>query len=243
MTVLARGRPSALAEFERDGFAIIASVISEADCDELLAELQSAEPTGAGSRTLLQREAVAAIAGRIRHHPEISELLAQHAQAVQCTLFAKGPDSRWSVTPHQDLSIPVREQRQLAGWRGWSQKEGMTFVHAPDAVLEQLVAVRLQLDEPSAENGPLEVVPGTHRLGRLSNDDILRRAAGGRHRCMVPRGGVLVMRPLLIHASARPTDAQHRRVLQFLFGPPLPEGMQWAINSTSPLSSPPPAAR
>jgi hypothetical protein len=40
-----------------------------------------------------------------------------------------------------------------------------------------------------------------------------------RVRCIVPKGGVLVMRPLLVHASGKATGAGHRRVLHFLYGP------------------------
>jgi hypothetical protein len=39
---------------------------------------------------------------------------------------------------------------------------------------------------------------------------------------------VLVMRPLLLHASSKATSLTPRRVLHFLFGPPsLPLGLEW----------------
>lgn len=217
-----------MARFDRDGFAIISSVVSAQRCDDMAAALAQHELVGAGTRLLLLRAPFNIIAGDIQRHPDIAGLLAKDAEPVQCTLFAKGPDALWSVTPHQDLSIPVHERRQLAGWNGWSEKEGMTFVQPPDSVLQQLVAVRLHLDEQTAENGPLEVVPGSHRLGRLSHAKILEHGGAGRVPCLVARGGAVVMRPLIIHSSTKPRNDQHRRVLQFLFGPPLPSGMNWA---------------
>lgn len=142
-------------------------------------------------------------------------------QAVQCTLFSKSDTSAWSVTPHQDLSIPVRERHDIVGWSGWSRKEGMWFAQPPVEVLEQFVAVRLQMDDNSAETGPLEVAPGTHRMGRLSSEAIRNAAASGTVPCVVERGGVVVLRPLLIHSSAKGRMAGSRRVLHFLYGPSL----------------------
>lgn len=125
------------------------------------------------------------------------------------------------MTPHQDLSIPVHERCDLAGWSGWSRKEGVWFVQPPVTVLEQMVAVRLQLDDNAADTGPLEVVPGTHVMGRLSSEAIRAATASGKVPCVVERGGVVVLRPLLIHSSAKGRSAGSRRVLHFLYGPPL----------------------
>jgi hypothetical protein len=46
--------------------------------------------------------------------------------------------------------------------------------------------------------------------------------------CTLERGDVLVMRPLLLHASSKASGFGMRRVLHFLFGPPtLPNGLRW----------------
>lgn len=209
--------------FDRDGFAILPPVLSAAACEALAVICDTAPLTGAGSRALLALDAVASLGRSLAASPSIAALLPPGAQAVQCTLFSKSDASTWSVTPHQDLSIPVRERRDVAGWSGWSLKEGVWFVQPPIAVLEQMVAVRLQLDDNAAETGPLEVVPGTHAMGRLSNETIrAASAASGKVPCVVERGGVLVLRPLLIHSSAKGRSAGHRRVLHFLYGPPVP---------------------
>jgi hypothetical protein len=45
---------------------------------------------------------------------------------------------------------------------------------------------------------------------------------------LVPQGGALVMKPLLLHASPKATGATPRRVLHFVFGPlKLPLGLEW----------------
>ncbi len=73
----------------------------------------------------------------------------------------------------------------------------------PVAVLERMLTVRLHLDDCDLGNGPLHVIPGSHKSGRLSAAAI----SDWRERlafvpCTIPRGGVLLMRPLLLHASS-----------------------------------------
>nr|WP_157503993.1 phytanoyl-CoA dioxygenase family protein [Luteibacter rhizovicinus] len=208
--------------FFRDGFTILPPLLTSEACHALIAAVEAAPLTGAGSRKLLSLDAVASLGRLLANSPSIAALLPAGAQAVQCTLFSKSDGSTWSVTPHQDLSIPVHERRDVAGWSGWSRKEGAWFVQPPVAVLEQMVAVRLQLDDNAADTGPLEVVPGTHVLGRLSSEALRAAAAAGKVPCVVERGGVVVLRPLLIHSSAKGRSPGSRRVLHFLYGPRLP---------------------
>lgn len=215
--------------FESDGYAILPALLSNTECDELIDAIQASHETRRpGSRRWLRVEVVANVARLLRTHPAISVLLASDARAVQCTLFAKDPDTNWSVTPHQDLSVPVRERVDADGWSAWCAKEGMTFAQPPSSVLERLLAVRLQLDDGDAAAGPLEVVPGSHRVGRRSAAEISRLASITRVSCPVPRGGALIMRPLLIHASGRMQGEGRRRVLHFLYGPPLDGSVSWA---------------
>jgi Phytanoyl-CoA dioxygenase (PhyH) len=206
--------------FFRDGFTILPPLLTSEACDAVIAAVEAAPLTGAGSRKLLSLDAVASLGRLLANCPSIAALLPLGAQAVQCTLFSKSDGSTWSVTPHQDLSMPAHERHDVAGWSGWSRKEGVWFVQPPVAVLEQMVAVRLQLDDNAADTGPLEVVPGTHVLGRLPGDAIRTAAAAGKVPCVVERGGVVVLRPLLIHSSAKGRSAGSRRVLHFLYGPP-----------------------
>jgi ectoine hydroxylase-related dioxygenase (phytanoyl-CoA dioxygenase family) len=213
--------------FEDDGFVILPGLLSDSECDELIHAVSAKADSVPGSRTLLASKIVADTADKLLNNAALRGLIGDHHHAVQCTLFAKGAGAGWSVTPHQDLSIPVHERRDVPGWSGWSKKEGTWFVQPPVSVLEKLVAVRLQLDDHSPETGPLDVVPGTHRMGRLTSQDIAARALGERFPCIVPRGGVLVMHPLLIHASGKPKSTRPRRVLHYLYGPALPSALTW----------------
>ena len=134
-----------------------------------------------------------------------------------------------AVALHQDLSIPVRERIANADCRGWSEKEGVLFVQPPVSVLESLVAVRLHVDDCPSEDGALKVVPASHTVGRLNSAGANRlRAAQGEEVVPVARGGAMLMRPLLLHASSKMESSMSRRVLHFVFGTRiLPLGLMW----------------
>ncbi|MBO9663757.1 phytanoyl-CoA dioxygenase family protein [Dokdonella sp.] len=216
--------------FDADGYVVLAPMVSDLVCDDLLRIVEaSAQLRRAGSRRLLDIAEVADVARALRDDPVLADLLPPAAVAVQCTLFSKDARSNWSVAPHQDLSVPVSARMDAVGWTGWSRKQQVWFVQPPATILETLIAVRLQLDPVDASGGPLRVVPGSHRRGRLTMEALARMASTRMAPCLVERGGTLVMKPLLVHASGRATAVSARRVLHFLYGPAqLPDGLRWA---------------
>jgi hypothetical protein len=98
--------------------------------------------------------------------------------------------------------------------RPWSVKAGLCYAHAPADALATVVALRIHLDDSTATNGPLRVLPGTCALGILTDDELIGLS---RERdvveCLSPAGGVVAMRPLLVHASSKTLDGRRRRVL------------------------------
>ena len=205
-------------------------VVDGATCDRVAEALDGIALSGAGTRRLLDTAWCRALVGRVRAVLVGAELLACDAVAVQCTYFDKSPQNNWRVAYHQDQSIPVRERVQAAGCSGWTWKEGDLFVQPPIDVLRALLAVRLHVDRCTDGNGPLRVLAGTHDAGRCTAERIQElRARVPEAVCHVLRGGVLLMRPLLLHASSKAISEGPRRVLHFVFGPPtLPLGLRWA---------------
>jgi ectoine hydroxylase-related dioxygenase (phytanoyl-CoA dioxygenase family) len=108
-------------------------------------------------------------------------------------------------------------------------------VQPPEDLLSRLLAVRVHLDDCTADNGPLRVVPGTHLLDRITEEDALRlRDEIGDEVCVVPAGGALLMRPLLLHASGKAVSERPRRVLHFVYGPPRPHAsLAWPEDAAS----------
>lgn len=215
--------------FASNGYLRVPDLLPGSACDGLAAQLAPLDASRGGTRCLLTHAWCTDLAGRLRIHPALAPLLPPDAVAVQCTHFEKSVDRNWLVPMHQDLAIPVAERVDDPALSGWSTKEGALFVHAPIALLEQLVAVRLHLDDCGPDDGPLRVVPGSHRFGRLEATDEQRlREATREVVCDAARGAVLAMRPLLLHASSKSSGSSRRRVLHVLFGPRRPgHGLSW----------------
>jgi len=214
-----------LNSFQLHGFEIVPGLLDAAQCTELVGQLPAIN--GAGSRTLLAQPWCAELARRLLAHDALAEMLPAGHVAVQCTLFEKSESVNWLVPVHQDLSIPVREHLDAEGLRGWSLKEDGWYVQPPLAVLEQMVAVRLHLDDCGAGDGPLYVVPGSHTQGVISPQNAAAMRVHEKA-CIAKAGDALVMRPLLLHRSSKSTDASRRRVLHFLYGPAsMPQGIEW----------------
>jgi ectoine hydroxylase-related dioxygenase (phytanoyl-CoA dioxygenase family) len=175
--------------------------------------------------------AVAAVARDPRLQQLAQAVVGPSAIPYRATLFVKSVDSNWLVVWHQDTALPLQLREDRPGWGPWSIKEGILYAHAPEQALSQVVALRLHLDDSTEENGPLRVLPETHQQGVLT-DDAIHELAGKTQpiECTVPRGGLLVMRPLLVHASSKSQTRGPRRVLhiEYAAGPAL-AGFQLAV--------------
>lgn len=212
------------------GFAVIENVVSNDRVETLLAALANELGSDrAGTRQLHQR--VPAIGAFLRSS-EMASLVQELIPSgfpVRSILFDKKPEMNWRVAWHQDLSICVKERHDVPGFSAWSMKEGVHHVQPPIALLERMLTVRLHLDDSGDDNGPLKVIPGSHRHGRLSSNAINDwRNKGSIQTCVVPRGGAVIMKPLLLHSSSQATKPSHRRVLHIEFAAEaLPKPLEW----------------
>jgi ectoine hydroxylase-related dioxygenase (phytanoyl-CoA dioxygenase family) len=156
-------------------------------------------------------------------------VLGQSAFVVRSIFFDKTPQANWKVTWHQDLTIAVRERIDVPGFTAWSVKDGVVHVQPNVEVLERMLTVRLQLDDCNSANGPLQVLPGSHKSGKLNAAKISEwRKREKPVVCAVPRGGALLMRPLLLHSSSTAAQPNHRRVVHLEFAAnALPGGLSW----------------
>jgi ectoine hydroxylase-related dioxygenase (phytanoyl-CoA dioxygenase family) len=187
----------------------------------------------AGIRNAFKIEAVRYLASEERLMVLARNILGANAVPFRATLFDKSPHSNWLVVWHQDTALPLSYRRETSGWGPWSVKEGVICAHAPASALEQVLAIRVYLDDSTEENGPLKVLPGTHVMGVLTDDAIHDLAiARSAVECHLPAGGVLLMRPLLIHASSKAnTSARSRRVLHIEYSARtcFPGGIELAV--------------
>lgn len=234
------------AAISRDGFALIPHAVPPATATRLIAAIETYSEVAHGNgkvyaiRNLLEavpdvRELVDAPELRALVEP----LLGPHAFVARAILFDKIEGANWKVPWHQDLSIAVRERKDVAGFGPWSEKAGVPHTQPPVAILEGMLTLRLHLDDCHTANGPLLVMPDSHRHGRLDAPAIQNwRANHIPTTCLVPAGGVLLMRPLLLHASSAAQQPGHRRVIHLEYvAEALPSGLEWQGAGLTPFSN------
>jgi len=223
-----------LEPIQTQGFAIIPGILEPKEVDGLLDVFGHVDlpRSRAGVRHTMRLPAVAAAARDTRLVEIARKTLGGEAFPFRATLFDKSPAANWLVVWHQDTALPLRERREAPGWGPWSVKDGVNYAHAPESALSRVLALRIHLDDSTAENGPLRVLPGTHTLGVLT-DEVLHILSTqlAPVDCVAPQGGVLAMRPLIVHASSKSQVENPRRVLhlEYAASPIIADGFELAI--------------
>jgi ectoine hydroxylase-related dioxygenase (phytanoyl-CoA dioxygenase family) len=232
-------KTAAVDEIQVRGYAIVTGVLSPTSINAILAALCGFERSRSkrrgetfGIRDLLHIDEIQALARSDALTSVTGPIAGADARAVRGIFFDKTAGANWPVAWHQDLSLAVSARQDIDGWTAWSLKNGIHHVQPPADILERMLTVRLHLDDCGPENGPLRVLPGTHRTGRLKRDgiDAARITIKGAS-CCVKKGDAVLMRPLLIHSSSAAANPSHRRVLHLEYAPPglLPDGLSWAF--------------
>jgi ectoine hydroxylase-related dioxygenase (phytanoyl-CoA dioxygenase family) len=201
---------------EENGFGVVPGLFSSDCMDRLVEVVDRLAPrrSRAGIRHALGLGPVAGIARQTQVIGLAREVLGPEAFPFRATLFDKSPQSNWLVVWHQDTALPLCERVDTPGWGPWSVKEGVHYAHAPAAALSEVLALRIHLDDSNAGNGPLRVLPGTHGLGVLTDDRLHELSTQiAPVDCVIPKGGVVAMRPLVVHSSSKSKSDLPRRVL------------------------------
>jgi Phytanoyl-CoA dioxygenase (PhyH) len=221
---------------DQEGYFLLRNACPADLCDQLLAEFQLACAKagcgiirGAGDSIVGVRNLLAVWPEVLRvldlseFHDALCAILGPHFGLVRILYFDKPPGESWALPWHKDLAIAVKDNKIASDhFRRPTIKHGVPHVEAPAWLLEKMLTARLHLDEVTEENGPLRVIPGSHRDGTSSEAEA---------RILCSRGDVLLMRPLLSHSSghSKAETTKHRRILHFEFSPvrELPDGYQW----------------
>jgi ectoine hydroxylase-related dioxygenase (phytanoyl-CoA dioxygenase family) len=129
--------------------------------------------------------------------------------------------------------IPVADRKEVPGFTAWSVKQNVPHVRPTEHVLEGMLTLRVHLDDCPQDNGALKVIPGSHSNGILNDDqinEVISRVPPVI--CEALRSDVLVMRPLLLHASSPANAPSHRRVIHLEYAAePLPGGLEWPLGN------------
>jgi ectoine hydroxylase-related dioxygenase (phytanoyl-CoA dioxygenase family) len=227
-----------LDRFERDGYCLIPALLGPDRLARLVdafaqADVARLERRGETfrARNILAMPEVGEVIREPLLRTVVDEVVGSNARAVRGLFFDKTEGANWPVPWHQDLTVALAARHDVDGWSAWSVKAGTIHAQPPVHIMERVLTVRLHLDDCDASNGPLRVLAGTHRLGRLPRARIVQlQNATEEVTCIANAGSALLMRPLLLHASSPAKTPRHRRVLHLEFAPRdlLPETLAWA---------------
>lgn len=132
--------------------------------------------------------------------------------------FNKPSKSNWFVSYHQDLSISVKNKLEAKGFISWTNKNEQLGVIPPLKVLENTITFRIHLDKAEITNGGLKVISNSHKKGIIRIDEKFNKSDFGNEiLCEVEKGGVMLMKPLLLHSSSKSISENDRRVIHLEF--------------------------
>jgi hypothetical protein len=232
-----------------DGFAIVEKVLTPLQVDSLIFSLEKVD----NSEGVRSRGGVFALRNLLDASPKVRALassqeirnlvepiLGPNSFPVRGILFDKIPEANWKVPWHQDVTIAVQQRADVDEFGPWSMKAGVLHVQPPARILENMLSVRIHLDNCSETNGALKVIPGSHSKGKLPDEKVQAlRESKLSYTCVVNAGGVLLMRPLLLHASSSSEEPAHRRVIHIDYAASaLPTGLEWFSESQKAILSP-----
>ncbi len=162
----------------------------------------------------------------------ITRILGDTVRPVRAIVFDKTAKSNWAVPWHQDRTIAVDRRDDRAEVRCWTVKNGVPHCEPPVSLLQRMVTLRWHFDAVGLRDGCIRVLPGSHRLGRLTAADISELLATvPAVDAPVPAGAVFMMSPLLVHSSRKRVTQGRRRVLHVELAagdPPMPLRWAWA---------------
>lgn len=221
-----------------NGFTIINNVFTDKEIDDLLLTISQADtskPTFRRTNDLFAirqflKEVPAAVdkvfSDKFNHI--ISELFGEDYFAVKSIYFDKPENSNWFVSYHQDLTISVDKKLDSEDFGPWTTKHHQFAVQPPLHILQDNFTIRIHLDNTDKENGALRVIPSSHLKG-IYRPETIDWTVESETVCSVKKGGVMIMKPLLLHSSGRTTNNNKRRVLHIEFSrSSLPDNLNWS---------------
>lgn len=229
-----------LERLEADGFSIVESVFDPAEVRSMIDKLESAIVADEES-SIKSRGKVYAARNLIDSIPDIQscyraaplmELLTEDLSArfglVRVLYFDKPSDRSWYLPWHKDLTIAVKDNTlPTTHFSKPTRKAGVDHVEASEHLLENMLTLRIHLDDVTTSNGPLEVIPSSHASGKAVQPTEKEPV-----KILVNAGDVLAMRPMISHASGHtdPEGNLRRRILHLEFSAieHLPDGYQWS---------------
>ena len=211
---------------EQKGYAILDHLYSNPEIQEIITCINKATQHGEG---FLKTKDLFAIRQLLKNIPQLKEVVFNDNLTsllsniytnsyflTKAIYFDKPSTSNWFVPYHQDISISVNQKIDSKNYKNWTYKKGQHGVQPPLKILKNITTVRIHLDNTTAHNGALKVIPYSHTKGIIRTDQ-KEWDTHTEHVCDVQKGGVMLMKPLTLHASNRTTNGKQRRVIHLEF--------------------------
>lgn len=225
-------------QVEKDGFAIVENIYTDAEIQKLLDIIANTDTSG---NTFRKSANLFAIRQFLKEIPEVSlvlfndtlkqlikNLFGDDYFVVKSIYFDKPGESNWFVAYHQDLTISVDAKKETEGYGPWTVKQNQFAVQPPLEILENIFTIRIHLDETNKDNGALKVIPQSHSK-KIYRAETIDWSVESEIICEVPKGGIMLMKPLLLHSSSKTTNNSRRRVIHIEFSnKKLSKGLQWS---------------
>jgi ectoine hydroxylase-related dioxygenase (phytanoyl-CoA dioxygenase family) len=225
-------------EILENGFTTVNTIYSTDEIEQILATINQADTSKETFRKSADLFAVRQFLKEIPATKElifndklnstITELFGQNYFVVKSIYFDKPETSNWYVSYHQDLTISVDKKLELENFGPWTVKQNQFAVQPPIDILENNFTIRIHLDDTDVNNGALKVIQKSH-LKKIYRPETINWATEIETICNVKRGGVMIMKPLLLHSSSRTTNNKKRRVIHIEFSnQELPSELNWS---------------
>jgi len=202
---------------KQEGFYIKNTCFSTGEMEELLRVIEQSKKLENKFAIRQFFEAIPS-AKTIIFNKVFTPFLAQHFEKnyflIKAIYFDKPPTANWIVPWHQDLTIVTNQKAAIDGFSKWRLKKDAHYVQPPTEILENIVTIRIHLDDCTRNNGALRVIPASHQNGIDKKLDYTQEKSVI---CEVKKDGLLFMKPLLFHASKRTTNHLNRRVVHLEF--------------------------
>lgn len=228
-------------QINSEGFAIIEAIYSDSEVEKIISEIEKVTQATTRNATFRKSDDLFAIR---QFHKEIPTILpsvfnenlieiiktnfGQNYFITKSIYFDKPEKSNWFVSYHQDLTISVDKKIEVEHFENWTVKQNQFAVQPPKEILENNFTIRIHLDKTTKDNGALKVLNTSHKKGisRVENIDLNEEIETI---CEVQKGGIMMMKPLLFHASNKTTNNERRRVIHIEFSnQELPNELEWS---------------
>jgi ectoine hydroxylase-related dioxygenase (phytanoyl-CoA dioxygenase family) len=225
-------------KINESGFTIINNIFSDEEIERISDAIQNIDTS---KETFRKSEDLFAIRQFLKEIPEVKDLISndniktvikeifgENYFVVKSIYFDKPEKSNWYVAYHQDLTISVDKKDELPNFGSWTTKQNQFAVQPPLNILENVYTIRIHLDDTDENNGALKVVPKSHTKG-IYRPETIDWNVETEEICKVDKGGIMIMKPLILHGSNKTTNGRKRRVIHIEFSDlELPEELNWS---------------